>query len=268
MHFIFYLTILLLVWGISIIEAQNELVLNKFCPVMEEEPGDPKHELEHAGKKVRLCCKKCVKLFQKNPQKWIERKDPSGKPYLPQFYNSQESPLSVPPQKETKTEPLLNATPPPSSPTRSALNRFLDSLGKFHLVLVHFPIALIFCAFLLEMSQLFQKKKNLAESSKTLLLLSVLFTLFTVPTGWCMAMSEAVPEKLSSYVEWHRWLGVTTFIVLITLVTWIELQKNDSDSKQVVGIRILLMILTGLVLWTAHYGGAITFGPDFFPWSF
>ena len=279
MHKLFsFLCGLLFFCGIvTLLEAQNELILNKMCPILEEEAGLPQYEVEYEGKSVRLCCKKCIKMFKKNPMKWIQRKDPQGNPYLPQFYVSGELTLKgtseVPPLPETEEQPLTQETKTEEPPQakielpKSKLDWFLSKMGTLHPLLVHFPIALIFCAFLLELRQLFQKKNTLSGATKTLLVLGLFFTLFTVPTGWCIAMSQEIPQTLSSYVEWHRWRGITTFIGLGTLVTLISLWEEQSlRLNRLRIIRIFLGLLVGLVAWTAHYGGIITFGPDFFTW--
>lgn len=46
--------------------------LNTVCPVSNEE-ADSKIVAEYNGKKVALCCKTCLKKFQKNPEKYMKK---------------------------------------------------------------------------------------------------------------------------------------------------------------------------------------------------
>lgn len=48
--------------------------LNTICPVSKEE-ADSKIVAEYKGQKVALCCKTCLKKFQKNPEKYIKNLD-------------------------------------------------------------------------------------------------------------------------------------------------------------------------------------------------
>jgi YHS domain-containing protein len=46
---------------------------NKMCPVMQGETASEKYFVEYNGQKVYLCCKKCVRKFQADPEKYMKR---------------------------------------------------------------------------------------------------------------------------------------------------------------------------------------------------
>lgn len=46
--------------------------LNTVCPVSKEE-ADPKITANYNGKTYALCCKTCLKKFQKDPEKYIQK---------------------------------------------------------------------------------------------------------------------------------------------------------------------------------------------------
>lgn len=58
--------------GISFAEVVN--VGNKICPVSGEaiDSMGESFKVEHEGKEYNLCCKMCVKDFEKNPEKYIK----------------------------------------------------------------------------------------------------------------------------------------------------------------------------------------------------
>ena len=46
---------------------------NKMCPVMQGEEASSKYFVEYNGQKIYLCCKKCVRKFQADPEKYVKR---------------------------------------------------------------------------------------------------------------------------------------------------------------------------------------------------
>lgn len=55
-------------------ESQPVEVGNKICPVSGEEiKKGEEFQVEYEGKVYNLCCKMCVKDFNKNPEKYIEK---------------------------------------------------------------------------------------------------------------------------------------------------------------------------------------------------
>lgn len=61
---------------------------NPTCPVMEGEAVDPEVYTEYEGRRVYLCCKKCLRAFTENPAKYVGR--------LPQFGPEGSAVLAVP----------------------------------------------------------------------------------------------------------------------------------------------------------------------------
>lgn len=57
--------------------GQEEVILQKTCPVMEGNPINKDIFVEYQGKKVYFCCPACVEAFNKDPEKYISK--------LPQF---------------------------------------------------------------------------------------------------------------------------------------------------------------------------------------
>ncbi|MCE7974112.1 MAG: DUF1549 domain-containing protein [Leptolyngbya sp. PLA1] len=69
---------------------------NPTCPVMEGEAVDPEVFTEYEGKRVYLCCKKCLRAFTENPAKYVGR--------LPQF--SPPEPVTAEPFVGSHTQQL------------------------------------------------------------------------------------------------------------------------------------------------------------------
>lgn len=47
--------------------------MNKVCPVMPDHKPNGKAFVEYQGKKYGVCCKSCVKKFNRNPEKYLAR---------------------------------------------------------------------------------------------------------------------------------------------------------------------------------------------------
>lgn len=54
----------------SVVESKE--ILNTICPVSDEE-ADPQITYDYKGKTYSLCCKKCLRKFKKDPEKYISR---------------------------------------------------------------------------------------------------------------------------------------------------------------------------------------------------
>jgi hypothetical protein len=46
--------------------------INKFCPVMRNNPVDPNVTLVYEGKVIGFCCKGCPAVFLKDPAKYMK----------------------------------------------------------------------------------------------------------------------------------------------------------------------------------------------------
>ncbi len=46
---------------------------NQMCPVMPEDEVDPSLYVEYKGKKIYVCCKKCVKRVEEDPAAWYAK---------------------------------------------------------------------------------------------------------------------------------------------------------------------------------------------------
>jgi heme A synthase len=61
----------------------------------------------------------------------------------------------------------------------------------------------------------------------------------------------------------HRWLGTSTavWIVLTAVVAWRDARRGTSRH-----MRVMLVVAVLLTMLTAHLGGLLDRGVDFFDW--
>ncbi|MFN0059256.1 MAG: DUF2231 domain-containing protein [Planctomycetota bacterium] len=174
-------------------------------------------------------------------------------------------------------EPAIGAatTAPPPPPTFwPRLARFAS---RFHPVVVHFPIALVFAAGLAEVLGILAKRKrrsgqagdpildsSLATTVRFCLWVGCVGSVAAAPLGWIAGGLEGYQEQ---NLFWHRWFGVSSAVwAAVTLVVGEWSWRSGRTPSSVRWFRWLLfglVVLTGL---TGHFGGVIVFGPDHFSW--
>jgi len=120
-------------------------------------------------------------------------------------------------------------------------------LGRWHPLILHFPIVLLLMAAVIG---LFNQ-----IVPKLLLTVATLSALVTAITGFFLG-TESVPK--GDLLFWHQWMGAG---VAILAVVWYWVSTNHLQQTYLVkGIQVVLIVLIGL---TGHYGGMITHGEDF-----
>ncbi|HEV3027052.1 MAG TPA: c-type cytochrome domain-containing protein [Planctomycetota bacterium] len=144
------------------------------------------------------------------------------------------------------THLLLEAT------EKSALKGFL---GALHPGIVHFPIALLAVGALFEILQLLRKKKEPAPGTPALAYLAAAAAVPATFFGFMLADYDGAEGKL---IDLHQWLGVSSTIVAVTAA--LLAIKAKTSSGCLAGLRVALIVGSGLVLATGYVGGELVFG--------
>ncbi|HEV3022401.1 MAG TPA: hypothetical protein VGX76_08030, partial [Pirellulales bacterium] len=149
---------------------------------------------------------------------------------------------------------------PASAPAvLSVVNRFLLWLGKFHLLLIHFPIALVIAAGFAEVLSFWQQTPN--PSVRFCLWLAALAAIPTAGFGWLFAAAgngAGSPQLLTA----HRWLGTAAAVCLV--ITAIAAERDASRGRRGNFVRLLLTLCIFMTAIAAHFGGLLARGADFF----
>ena len=155
----------------------------------------------------------------------------------------------------------------PDHVTMETLARFM---GRLHPMVVHFPIALLLLAALLE-ARAALRRGGLARSGRspvvpTALVLGTISAIIAVWFGWWNAAFEGQRDDA---VFWHRWLGVATAVLaMIATAAWFvdhrrahAAESQSAASGRARLIQRLALFATAVVLTIAgHLGGALTYG--------
>ncbi len=132
--------------------------------------------------------------------------------------------------------------------------------GRFHPLVVHFPIGFLFFAFILEVLAQYQKKTLLKSSVPLALFLGFLSALVSCVLGYMLSLSG---DYNSDALDKHFWFGIGTTV--IAFIAW-GLKTKKFKIKIIESSRVHIASLTFVVVLlsiTGHYGGNLTHGSDY-----
>jgi uncharacterized membrane protein len=146
-------------------------------------------------------------------------------------------------------------------------------LGRFHPLVLHFPIVLVLLTLGVEGWSIYQQRKpqgtgaamaarfnkDVAFLTGPLLAISLLSALVTVIGGYLLYRSG---EYQGEMVRKHLWGGVLLILALSGAVFYYGRKAGEAGRNKAV-YRALLLSAGILIIYTSHLGGSITHGPDF-----
>jgi uncharacterized membrane protein/mono/diheme cytochrome c family protein len=141
--------------------------------------------------------------------------------------------------------------------------RLLTWIGKFHLLFLHFPIALFLAAAAGEFLAVLRKSRVPAPAVRYAVLLAASSAVSTATLGWLHALSGE-GASLPRILLLHRWLGTAAALFAVTTAFFSE-RDSRRGERSMLG-RVLLFAGAALVAMTAHFGGLLAHGLDFFDW--
>lgn len=155
---------------------------------------------------------------------------------------------------------LLGAQAAAATPTWES-SRLL--IGRSHPMLLHFPIALLLVAGLLELWGAVVGRTERSPAARTCLALGALSAVLAAFSGWTWAEREPVSAIQAERLDLHRWAGVS--VAGLSLLAWACLggsQEGARTTARRVG-RVALLACVGGVLFTGHEGGELARGEAF-----
>lgn len=133
------------------------------------------------------------------------------------------------------------------------LPAWVSWLGRWHPLVLHFPIVLLLIAIFLGLTG-----KNVP---KRLLTVAVVSGLVTAISGFFLGKDTMVKGDL---LVWHQWLGGALALLAAVWYAFVNMFPTRAVYQKAVQV-----LLIGLIGFTGHYGGMVTHGTDFlaFPQS-
>jgi len=138
---------------------------------------------------------------------------------------------------------------PPDGNERAEWVQFI---GRFHPLFVHFPIALFLLVPILEIVGRSARLAYLRLSVNFVLVLATLGATWAAILGWCLGRSGGYSGIL---ITQHMWGGV-----LLSLICWLCWLLRTQLREFGVAYALALALGVGLVAWTGYRGGQLSLG--------
>lgn len=160
--------------------------------------------------------------------------------------------------QEANTTEHKNTTPAsdesPVNQVDGTTLTLMKSIGSYHFIFLHFPIALISMTAISELLFTWSQKPIFDDASRFMLISAAVFSVPTALLGLTYSFTAAYSGLLADLIFWHMWLGITTAALAIFTAS---LREFLGRSKL---YYISLTLLFLLVNITAFFGGKMTFG--------
>jgi mono/diheme cytochrome c family protein len=153
--------------------------------------------------------------------------------------------------------------PTPPLPPR-VQQSILGWLGRFHILVIHFPIALLAAAALAEAIAAWRGTWKPQPTVRFCVLVGAAGAGAAVALGWLHADIGGHGSASGGILALHRWVGTTAGIWAIAMVLLSE--RDNRRGRRTVLFRILCWSGAMLVVATAHLGGLMVHGRSFFDW--
>jgi len=138
--------------------------------------------------------------------------------------------------------------------------------GRFHPAAVHFPIAMLGVAALMEFLQIIRRKPAFHAATFTLVAVATVSAVLAT----LMGLANAAGKRSDDTLEAHRWAGIATTVVTMIMMLLVN-KARAVEGKKVQIARGGIFLGMILVSITGHYGGILVYGDSYYssawPWA-
>lgn len=170
---------------------------------------------------------------------------------------------------EAGAPPALSASLETAGPRELAavapappFRRLWRLVGKLHVLIVHFPIALLAAAALAESWRIWARRVGPSPVVRFCVLLGAAGAVAAAAAGWIHASSGGFGAEAGGALALHRWLG--TAAAAGALATAAACEWDVFRGRRTVLFRGVLFASAALVGAAGHFGGMLVYGNDFF----
>lgn len=139
------------------------------------------------------------------------------------------------------------------APDSTAYN-VVKYVGKYHVMLIHFPIAFLLAAALVQWFVVAQGSGQTVAT--TMIWFGALGAVAAAALGWMYAYDSVYFGDDEQLLFWHRWLGTGT----AALATIVLLLHRKLGPKS---LAFALTLVAAVLAAAGHYGASLVYGPDF-----
>ena len=221
---------------------------NAKCPVQTSEDVDSGISTMYEAQRVYFCCPKCRRKFLDHPAIYLAN--------LPQFVSSPTPGAGASGGGISARGGAGLATP----------QRLVRWFGRFHPVVVHFPIALLLAALAADLMGWFLRNEDLSSASRYASIAGAAGAAVAAALGWAAWFYSVDPGELAWALSAHRWFGTATAILAALAALYAVSRPRSASPRRRVLQRALLVACAVMVAITGHLGSLLVFGEHPFAW--
>ena len=200
---------------------------------------DPEIWVDHEGRRIYFCCKRCLRQFRENPDFYLAnletRPAGAGEDLYPEWEGG------------------------------GFAGRLVRFLGNLHPVAIHFPIAFALGALLADVLFLVHRNERCRHAARFLLVVGGLSVVAAVPLGYAAAWGMTYPPETASNLGAHRILGTAGGALLLVAALLREGSVRGRPGAAGVS-RIVLLAAAVAIAVAGYHGGVLVYGHGHFAW--
>ncbi|MGQ0627314.1 MAG: DUF2231 domain-containing protein [Phycisphaerales bacterium] len=141
---------------------------------------------------------------------------------------------------------------------------FLRFVGRTHPIVVHFPIALLTVAALLEIIRILQRRTAVAPSAGACLVFAALGSIHAVVAGLLNDQHEPHGEGAAELIGLHKWVGIAAGVIsILALLLYARARVPAATTMRRTAYAACVIASAPLVGLAGHLGGSIVYGEDY-----
>ncbi len=236
--------------------ADAPVGMNEWCPIMPDERAEPQHYADYEGARIYFCCARCRGRFERNPE---------GFPAVLALAQARTEAEPQDHDHEEAHEPHApHAVHDHHDHDHGVEQPFLNWLGRFHPVAVHFPIAFLIVAAGTELVRLRRDRPLLADCARFCVWVGSVSAVIAALLGWFFGGFQLTDG------DWimtaHRWLGTVVALWALAILYACERSRRSDHTGARRIYLFLLFVGAALIGVTGYLGGSLIYGIDHLMW--
>ena len=138
----------------------------------------------------------------------------------------------------------------------------IETLGRFHPVLVHFPVALVVTAMVAELLYIGKKADRYTETARFMLAAAACVSIPSAVAGFAAAAGQSFPSGLQVVFTIHRIAGVATPVLVVLAYALCEGARRRGQVWEQALYRVFLATATACVMVAGYFGGLLVHSPE------